>query len=138
MNSWTFTGRMISDPNYREVGGTKVCDMTLSVRTRGKDDQGYPKSVLARCTCWRKLAELCAQFDIRKGKTLAVSGMVDLREYTNKDGVLCKSLEVDVSEIDFLLEGKQLGDAADMPATASTMKEAPAGAIQVEVDELPF
>ena len=133
MNTWTFTGRLIGDPNYREVAGVKVCDFTVSVRTRGKDDQGYPKSVLARCTCWRKLAELCEQFGVAKGKTLAISGMVDLREYTNKDGVLCKSLEVDVSDIDFLLQGagqEKKPDAVEEPVTAEFTV--------VNTEELPF
>lgn len=136
MNIWTFTGRLIGDPNYREVAGVKVCDFAVSVRTRGKDDQGYPKSVLARCTCWRKQAELCQQFGVAKGKTLAISGMVDLREYTNKDGVLCKSLEVDVSDIDFLLDGKkqEANDGALMAAPATAHQPQP-----VDVgDELPF
>lgn len=133
MNIWTFTGRLIGDPSYREVGGVKVCDFTVSVRTRGKDDQGYPKSVLARCTCWRKLAELCEQFGVCKGKTLAISGMVDLREYTNKDGVLCKSLEVDVSDVDFLLQGagqEKKPDAVEAPVTSEFTV--------VNQDELPF
>lgn len=133
MNTWTFTGRLIGDPNYREVGGVKVCDFTVSVRTRGKDDQGYPKSVLARCTCWRKLAELCEQFGVAKGKTLAISGMVDLREYTNKDGVMCKSLEVDVADVDFLLQGagqEKKPDAVAEPVTAEFTV--------VNTDELPF
>ena len=133
MNNWTFTGRLIGDPNYREVGGVKVCDFTVSVRTRGKDDQGYPKSVLTRCTCWRKLAELCEQFGVAKGKTLAISGMVDLREYTNKDGVMCKSLEVDVADVDFLLQGagqEKKPDAVAEPVTAVFTV--------VNTDELPF
>lgn len=133
MNTWTFTGRLIGDPSYREVAGVKVCDFTVSVRTRGKDDQGYPKSVLARCTCWRKLAELCEQFGVCKGKTLAISGMVDLREYTNKDGVLCKSLEVDVADVDFLLQGagqEKKPDAVAEPVTAEFTV--------VNTEELPF
>jgi single-stranded DNA-binding protein len=137
MNSWHFTGRLIGDPNYREVSGAKVCDFTVSVRTRGRDEQGYPKSVLARCTCWRKLAELCEQFGVCKGKVLALSGMLDLREYTNKDGVLCKSLEVDVNDIDFLLQ------SAPMPDKTTTTADAPAVAVTSEYtivnqDELPF
>lgn len=133
MNTWTFTGRLIGDPNYREVGGVKVCDFTVSVRTRGRDGQGYPKSVLARCTCWRKLAELCEQFGVAKGKTLAISGMVDLREYTNKDGVLCKSLEVDVADVDFLLQGAGQEKKPDAVAEAVT-----AEFTVVNTDELPF
>lgn len=137
MNSWHFTGRLIGDPNYREVSGAKVCDFTVSVRTRGKDQQGYPNSVLARCTCWRKLAELCEQFGVCKGKVLALSGMLDLREYTNKDGVLCKSLEVDVNDIDFLLQ------SAPMPDKTTTTADAHAVAVTSEYtivnqDELPF
>lgn len=137
MNSWHFTGRLIGDPNYREVSGAKVCDFTASVRTRGKDGQGYPNSVLARCTCWRKLAELCEQFGVCKGKVLALSGMLDLREYTNKDGVLCKSLEVDVNDIDFLLQSAPMQDktttTADAPAVAVTSEYT-----IVNQDELPF
>lgn len=137
MNSWDFTGRLIGDPNYREVSGAKVCDFTVSVRTRGKDEQGYPKSVLARCTCWRKLAELCEQFGICKGKVLAISGMLDLRKYTNKDGVLTTSLEVSVNDIDFLLQSAPMPDktttTADAPAVSTTAEFS-----VVNTDELPF
>lgn len=137
MNSWDFTGRLICDPNYREVSGAKVCDFTVSVRTRGKDEQGYPKSVLARCTCWRKLAELCEQFGICKGKVLAISGMLDLSKYTNKDGVLTTSLEVSVNDIDFLLQSAPMPDqtttTADAPAVATTAEFS-----VVNTDELPF
>lgn len=136
MNKWFFTGRLINDPEYRDVAGVKAATMTLSVRTRGKDDQGYPKSLLARCTCWRKMAELCEQFGVGKGKTLAISGMLDMREYTNKDGVLCKSLEVDVSDIDFLLDGKKQeandGTLMASPATAQQPQPVDVG------EELPF
>lgn len=137
MNNWTFTGRLIVDPNYREVSGAKVCDFTVSVRTRGKDEQGYPKSVLARCTCWRKLAELCEQFGLCKGKVLAISGMLDLRKYTNKDGVLTTSLEVSVNDIDFLLQSAPMPDktatTADAPAVEATSEYT-----VVNQDELPF
>lgn len=138
MNTWTFTGRLIGDPNYREVNGAKVCDFTVSVRTRGKDSQGYPNSVLARCTCWRKLAELCEQFGVCKGKVLAITGMLDLREYTNKDGVLCKSLEVDVSDVDFLLQSPAMpGQDAPAVAAPAVSKTSPTP-VDVLEEELPF
>ena len=139
MNNWTVTGRLIGDPTYRDVAGVQVCEFTASVRTRGKDDQGYPKTVLVRCTCWRKLAELCKQFDISKGKTLAISGLLDVREYTNKDGVLCKSLELDVSDVDFLLQSAPM-PVKDAPVEAVPPSPATAQAVMtvVSTDELPF
>ena len=141
MNLWTFTGRLIGDPTYREVGGVRVCDFTVSVRTHGKDQQGYPNSVLARCTCWRGLADLCERFGVGKGKTLAISGELDLHEYTNKDGVLTKSLQVDVRDIDFLLEGRKQDETGDKKLPAPVVMT-PNFADQPQVvdpgDELPF
>ena len=58
MNKFVAIGRVISDPSFRQVGGVDVCDFRLSVRTRGKDDAGYPKSIVIKCTIWRKLAEM--------------------------------------------------------------------------------
>ena len=139
MNNWFITGKLINDPNYREVGGVPVADFTMSVRTRGRDDNGYPKTVLVRCTCWRKLAELCQTFDVRKGRVLALSGMADLREYTNKDGVLCKSLELDVGDIDFLplnnAPAQDAGNAAHMPQQLPADRES---GMMVVQESLPF
>ena len=71
MNKFTAIGRVITDPEFRQVGGVDVCDFKLSVRTRGKNDQGYPNSIIVKCTVWRKLAEMAKNFGLYKGRPSA-------------------------------------------------------------------
>lgn len=138
MNKCTFVGRLITDPVMREAGGVPVCSMTLSVRTRGKDDNGYPKSVLIKATAWRKLAEMVGRFGCVKGSLLAVHGMIDLEEYTSRDGSIRHQIVMDVDDIDFLLtanSAQQPGNAPASPSTPSVAADAP---IPVETSECPF
>lgn len=138
MNKCIFVGRLIADPVMREAGGVPVCSMTLSVRTRGKDDSGYPKSVLIKATAWRKLAEMVGNFGTHKGSLLAVNGMIDLEEYTSRDGSIRHQIVMDVDDIDFLLTANSLQPAGNAPASPSTPSVAPDTPIPVETSECPF
>ena len=102
MNKFVGIGRVISDPSFRQVGGVDVCDFRLSVRTRGKDDAGYPKSIVVKCTIWRKLAEMAKSFGLHKSQMVGVCGMLDTEMYTSKDGKERTSLVLDVDDIDFI------------------------------------
>lgn len=138
MNKCTFVGRLIADPVMREAGGVPVCSMTLSVRTRGKDDSGYPKSVLIKATAWRKLAEMVGNFGTHKGSLLAVNGMIDLEEYTSRDGSIRHQIVMDVDDIDFLLTANSLQQAGNAPVSPSTTSVAPDVPMPVETSECPF
>lgn len=138
MNKCTFVGRLIADPVTREAGGVPVCSMTLSVRTRGKDDSGYPKSVLIKATAWRKLAEMVTKFGCVKGSMLAVNGMIDLEEYTSRDGSIRHQIVMDVDDIDFLLTANSAQQPGNAPASPSTPPVATDAPIPVETSECPF
>ena len=118
MNKCFFVGRLITDPSFRQAGGVEVCDYKISVRTRGKNDQGYPNSIIVKCTVWRKLAELCKNFGLYKGQTVGVTGMLDLEQYTDKNGVLRSNLTLDVDDMDFIRLG------GDMPSPAPVRGDA--------------
>lgn len=112
MNKCVFTGRVITEPDYRQAGGVDVCSYKLSVRTRGKNDQGYPNSVIVKCTAWRKLAEMCKNFGLYKGQMVSASGMIDVETYTTKDGETRTNLTLDVDDMDFIR-------TSDMPTGGS-------------------
>lgn len=116
MNKFTAIGRIIREPEFRQAGGVEVCDFPLSVRTRGKNDQGYPNAIIVKCTLWRKLAELARNFGLYKGQNVGVSGKLDMEFYTDKNGVARTNLVLDVEDIDFIRQ-------TDMPVKS----EAPAG-----------
>ena len=102
MNKCFFVGRVITEPSFRQAGGVDVCDYKLSVRTRGKNDQGYPNSIVVKCTVWRKLAEMCKSFGLYKGQMVAVSGMLDTEVYTDKNNIPRTNLTLDVDDMDFI------------------------------------
>lgn len=127
MNKCFFVGRLITDPSFRQAGGVEVCDYKISVRTRGKNDQGYPNSIIVKCTVWRKLAELCKSFGLYKGQMVGVTGMLDLEQYTDKNGVLRSNLTLDVDDMDFIrTSGDMPGAAAPARGAADDMTGMPA------------
>lgn len=137
MNKFIGVGRVIVDPSYRQVGGVDVCDFKVAVKTRGRDENGYPKNIILRCTVWRKLAELARSFGLYKGQMVGVSGMLDMETYTAKDGTQRTNLTLDVDDIDFIRT------AGDMPVKqeAPVQEAAPVSAPVVIPDggvELPF
>ena len=115
MNKFTAIGRLITEPSFRQAGGVEVCDYKVSVRTRGKNDQGYPNSIIVKCTMWSRLAEMAKSFGLYKGQAVGVSGMLDMEFFTDKNGVNRTNLTLDVDDIDFI---RQSGDmpAKDSPA----------------------
>ena len=102
MNKFIAVGKVVTDPNFRQAGGVDVCDFKVAVRTRGKNDQGYPNSIIVKCTVWRKLAEMAKNFGLYKGQMVSVSGMIDTETYTTKDGESRTNLTLDVDDMDFI------------------------------------
>ena len=117
MNKFIAVGKVITDPNFRQAGGVDVCDFKIAVRTRGKNDQGYPNSVIVKCTVWRKLAEMAKNFGLYKGQMVGVSGMLDVEQYTAKNGESRTNLTLDVEDIDFIR-------TTDMPSHAPAQGDA--------------
>lgn len=113
MNKFIAVGKVITDPNFRQAGGVDVCDFKVAVRTRGKNDQGYPNSIIVKCTVWRKLAEMCKNFGLYKGQMVGVSGMLDVEQYTTKNGESRTNLTLDVDDMDFIR-------TTDMPSTGGS------------------
>lgn len=138
MNKFTAIGRVISEPTYRQAGGVDVCSFPLSVRTRGKNEQGYPNSIIVKCTVWRKLAEMAKNFGLYKGQMVGVSGMLDLEVYTDKNNIPRTSITLDVDDMDFIrtseMPAKPAGDADD-----SAFVNAPTNGMMAVTDsECPF
>ena len=117
MNKFIAVGKVITDPNFRQAGGVEVCDFKIAVRTRGKNDQGYPNSIIVKCTVWRKLAEMAKNFGLYKGQMVGFSGMLDVEHYTTKNGENRTNLTLDVEDIDCIR-------TTDMPSQAHAQGEA--------------
>ncbi len=108
MNKISITGRLAADSESRFTpGGESI----LSFRVA--DDVGYGDKKSTNwwaCSLWGKRGEALQQY-LSKGAQVVVFGQVQMREWTNKDGVKQLSPDVRVDEI-ALVGGKPEGQQA--------------------------
>lgn len=98
MNKLTIIGNLTADPEMRATpNGKTVTNFTVAVSRKGDKD----KTDFFRCAAWGKTAEVCGQY-LGKGKKVFVVGEVSARAYTDKQGETKASLEVFVTECEFL------------------------------------
>jgi len=99
MNEIVLMGRLTRDPELRTTGsGTPVCSFTLAVY---RDyNNGEKQTDFIDCVAWRKTAEFVNR-NFLKGKMAAVTGSLQLRDWTDKDGNKRRAAEVNVRSVHF-------------------------------------
>lgn len=111
MNSCNFVGRLCADPELRRTNdGTAVCSYSLAVkRPMVKDTTDFIDFV-----SWRQGAEYLAQYG-HKGDVVAVTGSLQPRSWTDKDGNKRKAFEVVTTAVE-LLSSKKNSEAGSNTA----------------------
>ena len=102
MNKWVGVGRLVRDPEIRYSQGdnaTAVARYTVAVDRRFKRD-GEPTADFISCVVFGKSAEFAEKY-FHQGLRVAISGRIQTRSYTNKDGVKVYTTEVIVEEQEF-------------------------------------
>lgn len=102
MNNVNLVGRLCKEPELRRTNdGTAVCSYSLAVkRPMVKDTTDFPEIV-----SWRQSAEYLAQYG-HKGDIVAVSGSLQIREWTDKEGKKHKAWEVVTTSVELLSSKK--------------------------------
>lgn len=133
MNSWQFTGNLGRDCETRHTpNGDPVVSFSVGVKS------GYGKNestTWANCAMFGKRAESVAPY-LTKGQLVGVSGEVNLREWTDKDGGKRQSLDVRVNDLTLL--GKK--DAQEKPASkpGKSSSKPTSGGFDDMADDVPF
>ena len=102
MNKVTLVGRLTRDPEVRYGGAdnsTAVARFTLAVDRRFKRDNEATADFIP-CVVFGKSAEFAEKY-FRQGMRVAISGRIQTRNYTNKDGVKVYTTEVVIEEQEF-------------------------------------
>jgi single-strand DNA-binding protein len=96
MNNITIAGVLGKDPELKQVGQDQVLSFTVA------DSQGKEKPTLWwNCQMWGKRATTLQQY-MTKGQKVTVSGNIQMREYTDKDGNKKYITEIVCSEMKML------------------------------------
>ena len=123
LNHITIMGRLTRDPELRRTGsGVAVASFTVAVdRDFGKNEAGEKETDFIDCVAWRQTGEFVSKY-FTKGSMAVVSGRLQIRSYTDKDGNKRRAAEV-VADNVYFGDSKRNGDSA--PAAGGY--SAPAG-----------
>ena len=102
LNHITIMGRLTRDPELRRTGsGVAVASFTLAVdRDFGKNENGEKETDFIDCVAWRQTGEFVSKY-FSKGRMAVVSGRLQMRKWTDKDGNKRTSAEVVADNVYF-------------------------------------
>lgn len=102
LNHITIMGRLTRDPELRRTGsGVAVASFTLAVdRDFGKNENGEKETDFIDCVAWRNTGEFVSNY-FAKGRMAVVSGRLQIRSWTDKDGNKRRTAEVVADNVYF-------------------------------------
>ena len=116
-NKVILIGNLTADPELKQTpSGKSVCSFTLAVNRRSKDE---PACDFINIVAWEKRADFVAPW-FKKGKPMLVTGALQTRSWTDKEGNKRTAYEVLADEISFIapMDAKE-NTAASVPETAN-------------------
>ena len=102
LNHITIMGRLTRDPELRRTGsGIAVASFTVAVdRDFGGRDGGERETDFIDCVAWRQTGEFVSKY-FTKGSMIVVSGRLQIRSWTDKEGNKRRSAEVVADNVYF-------------------------------------
>ena len=140
LNHITIMGRICNEIELRRTGnGTAVASFTLAVdRDFGKGEE--KETDFIECVAWKNTAEFVEKY-FGKGKMAVVSGRLQIRGWTDKDGNKRKTAEV-VADSVYFGESKKESDSGYtgfVPNDAIPVSQTNDFAMLTDMDsQLPF
>ena len=102
LNHITIMGRLTRDPELRRTGtGIAVASFTVAVdRDFSGRDGGEKETDVIDCVAWRQTGEFVSKY-FTKGRMIVVSGRLQIRSWTDKDGNKRRTAEVVADNVYF-------------------------------------
>ena len=112
LNHIVIMGRLTRDPELRHTQSqTPVASFSLAVdRDFGGRDGGEKQTDFIDCVAWRQTAEFVSKY-FAKGSMAVVSGRLQIRDWTDREGGKRRSAEVVVDNIYFGDSKRRDGDS---------------------------
>ena len=118
LNHITLMGRLTRDPELRHTGsGIPCANFTIAVdRDFGKNENGEKETDFIECVAWRNTGEFVSKY-FGKGRMAVVSGRLQIRSWTDKEGNKRKTAEVVADQV-YFGDSKRDSDSNDSGLTA--------------------
>ena len=125
LNHIVIMGRLTRDPELRYTSSNiPVASFTVACdRDYGKGENGERQTDFINCSAWRSTGEFVSKY-FQKGSMAVVSGRLQLRDYTDRDGNKRTAAEI-VADNVYFGESKRR-DGGDDSARSENSFRAPA------------
>ena len=119
LNHITIMGRLTRDPELRRTGsGVAVASFTVAVdRDFGSREGGERETDFIDCVAWRQTGEFVSKY-FTKGSMAVVSGRLQIRNWTDKEGNKRRTAEV-VADNVYFGESKRQSEGGSYAAPAA-------------------
>ena len=102
-NQCTIVGRLVAEPELSHTqSGVSVCRMRVAVnRIQSAESRAQGAQTEADyfdVSAWRQSGEYAAQY-LGKGRLVLVAGKMQLRDYTDKEGIKRKAFEIVADQV---------------------------------------
>ncbi len=113
LNHIIVMGRLTRDPELRRTGsGTAVASFTVAVdRDFGNRESGERETDFIDCVAWRQTGEFVSKY-FTKGRMAVVSGRLQFRNWTDKEGNKRRTAEI-VADNVYFGDSKRDGDSGN-------------------------
>lgn len=119
LNSCSFTGRVTKDAVVESIGakGTQITKFSIANNTGFGQ---YAKTNFFNVQVWGKAGAAIAEY-LKRGKQVAVTGMLENQKWTGKDGLEHDSWNLTCQSVTLLADAK----ATTEPVSVNTEEEIP-------------
>ena len=121
LNHIDIIGRVIREPELRTTpNGVNTASFAVSVErdSSQRDEKGYRLTDIFNIVTWRQTAEYSSKY-IHKGDNVGVSGRLQIRSYTDRDGNKRDSIEIVADNVYSVGNRRDNGDVWDGGYTGS-------------------
>lgn len=138
LNHITVMGRLTRDPELRRTGsGVAVTNFTVAVDRDFADKQsGEKETDFIDVVAWRQTGEFVEKY-FSKGRMAVVSGRLQIRSYTDKDGNKRRAAEI-VADNVYFGDSKQAASESSAAPGAYTAPVSNFAMLEGEDSALPF
>lgn len=142
LNHITIMGRLTRDPEYRTTSSNlSVANFSVAVDRDFPGQSGEKETDFIDCVAWRKTAEFLIKY-FTKGDMIVVSGRLQIRPWTDKDGNKRRTAEIVADNI-YFGGSKRDADTSTYRPSAPTYGTVPTPASNFELldgpdEQLPF
>lgn len=139
LNQITIMGRLTATPELKTTpGGTSVTSFSLAVERDFKDKEtGERTADFIDCVAWRGTAEFITRY-FTKGRMAVVSGSLQTRQYTDKNGNNRRATEIVVEKAYFADSGNASAGNTNAGQQPAYTPPAPQFEELGDDEELPF